>query len=76
MVGVIASLSLCFALHVVFGTVGTMPRLALPLPDVSSFDPVAASLCAGAALMMLWRRIGFVPTMLALACAGLVLGTL
>ncbi|AUW57659.1 chromate transporter [Sphingobium sp. SCG-1] len=54
-VGVIANLALWFALHVLFTRV--TPFSAGPihtqLPDVSSFDPVAALLAAGAMILML-----------------------
>ena len=69
-VGVIANLTLWFALHVWFGSVGTAAGIALPLPVWSSFDLLAVALTAGAALLMLGLRIGFVPAMAALAlCA-------
>jgi len=69
-VGVIANLPLWFALHVWFGAVGTVAGIALPLPVWSSFDPLAIALTAGAALLMVGLRVGFVPTMAALAlCA-------
>lgn len=54
-VGVIANLSLWFALHVLFATVPevTLGPLHLALPDPASFRPVAAALAALAGLLLL-----------------------
>jgi chromate transporter len=73
-VGVIANLTLWFALHVTFARVGTADRLALPLPDWGSFDIAAAVLIAAAAVLMVLFRLGFVPAMIALALGGLGIG--
>lgn len=62
-VGVIANLSVWFALHVMFERVLPMAHLAVPLPDWSSFDPVAAVLTGVAGVLMLGLRFGFVLTM-------------
>lgn len=70
-VGVIANLTVWFAVHVLFSRVGSAPRLALPLPDLSSFDPVAAALTVLAALLMLGLRMGFVRAMMLLATCAL-----
>lgn len=74
-VGVMANLTLWFAVHVLFGTVDTVGPLALPLPDWSSFDPTAAGLTAIAALLMLYFQIGFVKAMgiLGVCALGLAL---
>lgn len=74
-VGVIANLSLWFALHVLFDRVGTAGGLALPFPDASSFNPAATALCATAAVLMLGLRLGFVTAMAILAALGLLIGT-
>ncbi len=74
-VGVIANLSLWFALHVLFDRVGTAGGLALPLPDASSFNPAATALCVTAAILMLGLRLGFVTAMAILAALGLLIGT-
>lgn len=71
-VGVIANLSLWFALHVLFDRVTTLPHLALPIPDLSSFNALAAIFTFGAAVLMLGLRRGFVLTM-ALLCAAALL---
>ena len=72
-VGVIANLSVWFALHVLFARVGTGGALALPLPDWRSFQPDAAALGLLAALLMLRFGWGIPATMglLALAALGL-----
>ena len=70
-VGVIANLSIWFALHVLFDVVENGSLLALPLPDWTSFNATAAVLTLTAAFLMLRLKWGFVPTMLALAGAGM-----
>lgn len=75
-VGVIANLTLWFAIHVLFTTVPEPQFLALPLPNWTSFDPIAAGLTALAALMMLYFNIGFVRSMAALGIWALGIGLL
>ncbi len=75
-VGVIANLTLWFAIHVLFTVVPEPRVLALPLPDWTSFDPIAAGLAALAAVMMLYFKIGFVRTMAALGTWALGFGLL
>lgn len=70
-VGVIANLTIWFALHVVFARVDAAQWLALPLPDWSSFNPTAAGLTVLAAFLMLGLRLGFVTTMAVLAACAL-----
>lgn len=70
-VGVIASLSIWFALHVLFYNVTAEAFLALPLPEWSSFNALAALLTVGAAILMLVLKQGFVATMCILAVAAL-----
>ncbi len=70
-VGVIANLTVWFALHVVFREVGAAQTLAIPLPVWTSFDPVAGALTAVAAVLMLGLRMGFVPAIALLAVCGL-----
>lgn len=57
-VGVIASLSAWFALHVLFATVGraSLGPLALPLPELSSLSPLATMTSLGAGYLLLWRH--------------------
>ncbi|KIN72525.1 chromate efflux transporter [Sulfitobacter guttiformis] len=73
-VGVIANLTLWFALHVLFADVGRAALLALPVPVWHSFDPLAAVLTALAALMMLGFGVGFVRTMAVMAFTALGFG--
>ncbi len=62
-VGVIANLSVWFALHVVFERVTPGGVLAMPLPDWSSFDATALGLTVLAGILMLVFNRGFVFTM-------------
>jgi chromate transporter len=75
-VGVILNLSLWFALHVLFRRVDPAAFLAMPQPDWSSFNALAAVLTAVAALLMLGFNRGFVTTMMAMAVTALVIGML
>ena len=70
-VGVIANLSVWFALHVLFERVLPMAHLALPLPDWSSIDPIAGALTLIAAVLMLAFRFGIVSTMAVTAMLAL-----
>ena len=58
-VGVIANLSVWFALHVFFGTV--TPVTAGPVttvwPDITTLDPIAVALAVLAAILLLWRHV-------------------
>lgn len=75
-VGVIANLSVWFALHVVFDRVTPAVWLALPAPDLSSFNGLAAIFTFFAAMLMLIFKRGFVTTMTILALAALGLAIL
>lgn len=73
-VGVIANLSLWFALHVLFGQLrstsfGQMPELA-------SFDAIAAGLTLLAAILIFGLRMGMIPTLALMTIVGLVTGFL
>ena len=72
-VGVIANLSVWFALHVLFDRVGADGPLALPLPVWHSFNPMAAALTLLASVLMLALKRGFVLTMVLLATLALIL---
>jgi len=70
-VGVIASISVWFTLHVLFGSVGqaVIGPLTLPWPDLATFQPVAALLALFAAVLILWRHWSL-PLVLALSAFG------
>ena len=72
-VGVIANLSIWFALHVLFDRVAPGVPLALPAPVWASFNPLAAALTLLAAVLMLALKRGFVVTMILLAVLALLL---
>ena len=72
-VGVIANLTLWFALHVLFREPEAAHLLAIPLPALASFDVTAAILTALAALLMLRLGVGFVTAMVLLAGLGILL---
>ena len=57
-VGVIANLSLWFALHVFFGTVSPVKAgpLQTVLPDLTTWQPAAFGLAITAGLLLLWRH--------------------
>lgn len=70
-VGVIANLSVWFALHVLFSRMAFVQTgpLRLPAPDLTSLDPAALALGLLAGWMILWRHIGLIPTLA--TCAAL-----
>jgi chromate transporter len=70
-VGVIASISVWFALHVLFGKVDSarIGWLSLPVPDLSSLHTAAAGLTVAAALMVFAMRWPL-PLVLALSAFG------
>lgn len=76
-VGVIANLSVWFALHVLFASVlpQSVGRLIIPLPDMSSFDWRAAVLALTATLLIFRLKWDIMPVLGVSALGGLVLGT-
>ncbi len=74
-VGVILNLSVWFALHVIFGRVDAVEHgpFRLWMPELASFDPVAALLAVLAAVLLLWLRLGIMTTLAATASAALAL---
>lgn len=73
-VGVIFNLALWFALHSMFGRVGTLafPGGSLPVPDISTAD-VPALVLAFAAFVALHRlRLGMIPVLAGCAAAGML----
>ena len=75
-VGVIANLSVWFALHVLFDKVTPRVWMALPAPDLASFNLPAAIFTLAAALLMMVFKRGFVLTMFLLALAALTLSAI
>lgn len=71
-VGVIANISLWFALHVWFAEIGNAAPLALPVPRPQSIQPFAVFLTGLGALLLMWRGWS-VPATLA-TVAGTALG--
>jgi chromate transporter len=77
--GVIASLALWFAIHVLFARVETLvtpwgSRLALP--DLATFDPLTASLAVAAGLALMRFKVNVVPVIAGCAALGLLRGLL
>ncbi|KIC48878.1 chromate efflux transporter [Tateyamaria sp. ANG-S1] len=72
-VGVILNLSVWFALHVIFGTVGGSSILALPQPDLSTLNGWAVGLTFIAAYLMLRLKIGLLTTLAMMAGLGCTL---
>jgi chromate transporter len=73
-VGVILNLAIWFGLHVLFATVNTheIARLRLLVPDPASLDPVGLALVGVAAVLILGRKIGVLPTLGLTAVLGAV----
>jgi chromate transporter len=73
-VGVIANLSLWFALHVFFGEVDSVEfgPVRLWRPDVGTVDLAAVAIALGAAVLV-WRGLGLFAILGACALAGLAL---
>jgi len=68
-VGVILNLSIWFALHVLFTQVDESQ--ALPIPELTSFDPTAAGLTVLSAGLMIWLNLGLLPSLGLMALAGI-----
>ncbi|MBM1309080.1 chromate efflux transporter [Sulfitobacter mediterraneus] len=75
-VGVIANLSVWFALHILFDQIRSGTALAIPTPEWSSFNGLAAAFTIAAAILMLGVKRGFVLSMTVLALAALVIALL
>ncbi|MEM9710178.1 MAG: chromate efflux transporter [Pseudomonadota bacterium] len=77
-VGVIANLSLWFALHVVFRDLTTLEvgPMRFLWPVWSSLDPVALALAVSAGCALFLARIGLIPLLGAAALAGLGIAAL
>jgi chromate transporter len=72
-VGVIANLSVWFALHVLFADVGQFRALSMPQPVWGTLDPWAAALTGVAFALMLLLRIPLLPTLVLMAATGCTL---
>lgn len=73
-VGVIANLSVWFAIHILFGELSTAPApFVLMLPVWSSFNVMAAILTIVATALLLWRKVSLLPTLGLIACIGVLL---
>ena len=72
-VGVILSLSVWFALHVLFGTVTPLTEgmVRLPVPALDTLDLSALALTVIAAGLMGWRKLGMIPALATLALCGM-----
>ncbi len=77
-VGVILNLSLWFALNVLFGQVPekTLGPVSIPIPDTSTLDVAALILTLAAGVLIFRLKIGMVPTLGLMACAGILLNLL
>ncbi|MGV3731193.1 MAG: chromate efflux transporter [Sphingopyxis sp.] len=73
-VGVIANLSLWFALHVLFRELARS-GWGMELPVLASLDPRALTLALLAALLLFRFRMGIVPVLAICSAAGLVVGS-
>lgn len=71
-VGVIANLSIWFALHVFFAVVTTWQAgiVALPLPALSSLNMVAVGLATLAAWLLIWRKWNLLYVLALMAVTG------
>lgn len=72
-VGVVLNLAVWFSVHVLFGEVEELRRLGLRLliPDLATFDPVAAVFTTAALVLMLRLGWKMMPTILASAVVGM-----
>jgi chromate transporter len=75
-VGVIANLSLWFALHVLFRRIAPLVAgpIRLLLPDWASVNLAAVALAALAAILLFRTRLGLLGTLAICAAAGLGIG--
>ncbi|MEO2039474.1 MAG: chromate efflux transporter, partial [Martelella sp.] len=83
-VGVIANLSLWFALNVLFSSVDRIALFSLPpfmrasliWPDGTSLDPASLAIAVAGIVALLKFRVGILPLLAGAALAGLAIGTL
>ncbi|MEO1985558.1 MAG: chromate efflux transporter [Martelella sp.] len=83
-VGVIANLSLWFALNVLFSSVDRIALFSLPpllrasliWPDGASLDPASLAISVAGIVALIKFRVGILPLLAGAALAGLAIGTL
>ena len=77
-VGVIANISVWFAVHLLFGRIGSLDLGAVSLlwPDWSSLDLAALALTVVAGGLILWRKMPLLWALGVMAAAGLAVSTL
>lgn len=77
-VGVILNLSLWFAAHVFFGTVGLWRAgpVHLIAPDPATLDPAALALALVAGALLLWRRWNLLTVLALMALLGAAAGAI
>lgn len=73
-VGIIANLALWFALHVLFGNVGTISAgpLSFPTLDFGTFDMASAAIALGAGLALIGFHANMVGVLAAAAVCGMI----
>jgi chromate transporter len=73
-VGIIANLAVWFALHVLFRDVGerVIGRVAVPVPDFSTFDVAAAAIAVAAGVALIRYRANMIAVLSVAALAGLI----
>jgi chromate transporter len=73
-VGVIANLALWFALHVLFGAVGTLAigPFTVPVPDFSTFDAASAVIAVAAGIALIRFHVNMIAVLAAAALGGMI----
>ena len=79
-VGVVLNLAIWFGLRVMFVelsdvTLLDLDRIAVSLPVLSSFDPLASTILAGALVAITWFGVGMIKVLAVSAATGLALGS-
>ncbi|BCH23727.1 chromate efflux transporter [Mesorhizobium sp. L-8-3] len=73
-VGVIANLALWFALHVLFGSVGTISAgpFSFPMPDPAAFDAASAGIALAAGIALIRFHANMISVLAAAAAGGMI----
>ena len=79
-VGVVLNLAIWFGLRVIFAELSDvallgLDRIAVSLPVLSSFDPLASTILAGALVAIAIFGVGMIRVLVVCAAAGLALGS-